>query len=201
MWRKCINAISAKTIITRAVSVNVRTVKEACTSACTAVKAVRTQNRIIGQAWLVHIRMKERYKMRYRNSIWSCITKYDNGSSCSLHSNMDLCNKWIESIGATKYTRYIHYQDIPKLLKTGKNTAFFPNTIVNTLDNRIFDHATIYKNTKTKQCWLVCHTYCDCKEIRLKINKWCKQNDLKVTYLEKSWYYPDEATGIVITTR
>ena len=45
LWRRCINAISAKTIITRAVSENARIVKEACTYAFTAVKAVRMLSR------------------------------------------------------------------------------------------------------------------------------------------------------------
>jgi len=64
-----------------------------------------------------------------------------------------------------------------------------------------FDHGRIYKNTQTGQCFLVSHTYNNTKENLERIEKWCNDNDLDISYLERSWYRPGSTLGIVITPK
>lgn len=114
---------------------------------------------------------------------------------------------WVKEHGITNYCYLNEREDIPRLLKTGKNTAEYSRTIPNpTREQRLhiadnFDHGRIYKNSTTNECWLVCHIYNNTYALIERLSKWCYNNDLEINFLYSSWYNPGHALGIVIRAK
>lgn len=132
---------------------------------------------------------------------WDNVTSTHAGLSICEKNNISLCLTWLKKHGITKYKGPVPYSvmDIPRVLKTGRYVGCW-QTKPNTLSHRQFDHMTIYKNPKTKQCWAVCNPHDNSEENFSIIQEWCKANDLFCYMLPVSWYDP-EAMGVVITTK
>lgn len=139
---------------------------------------------------------------------WKLITQTNTGA-LSFGQNTDYCafKQWADSVGVTQYDTFGEWHDVARLVKGYRRRpvtdAPNPGTILPCGGHfyEWFDHRRIYKNTKTGQRYIVSHIYNKSPENISALEKWCAENELSISYLEKDWYYPGVALGVVITAQ
>ena len=117
-------------------------------------------------------------KLKYSDN--ELLEIYNTGAlSYCQQRDFDRFAKWAAHNGITHYTiPNVYYEDIPKLLNTGRTTFGFPNNIPNPGKSAEdvadgFDHPRVYKNVNTGECWLICHIYNNTYNTIRQLAAWC----------------------------
>jgi len=63
---------------------------------------------------------------------WKKIKLYGDALSCAQDNDWESFMKWVNETGVSRYAIFSYLaEDIPKLLKTGVQRAYYPSTIPN----------------------------------------------------------------------
>lgn len=136
---------------------------------------------------------------------WRKIEGHEGAMAACINSDREMFLSWAQRNGATMFDGIdIWNEDVPYIIKNGGRCVARTKLTANPgfdKANNWLDHPRLYKNPKTGQVWLVSHIYDNRPETLCGLMEWCAENDFVVSFLYSSWYNPDEALGVEITSR